>query len=349
MILPSLARTGPGIVAMDLCREYVKLGHKCKVFYFDDIVGLDMPCETERIKFRQPIDFDKWDIIHSHMFRPDAYIWYHKRKIKKAKTLTTLHNPITYKATRTGFNVPVSFFLSQIWNLCIKAQDWIVCLNKITQSELPQKIKSRSSVIFNGRNILTDSNNSSYKFKQIQSICSEYKIIGTISSITRRKGLSQAIRALPFLPDYALLIVGEGPERQILENLAKDLNVDQRVVFVGFQKNPTEYLPLMDVFIMCSESEGFPLALIESAAFGRPSVLSNIPILKSIISEQQGVRFYEINNIADLSQKIRDVYKQKDLLGCEIQNFYKDCLTSDIMAKNYIKLYEFLLGIKFEG
>lgn len=49
MFLPNLSNTGPNIVAKDLCTGLVRKGHVCQVFYFDDIVELDMPCSIERI------------------------------------------------------------------------------------------------------------------------------------------------------------------------------------------------------------------------------------------------------------------------------------------------------------
>ena len=340
MILPSLAKTGPGIVAKDLCEEYVKNGHVCKVYYFDDIVGLEMPCETEKIGFTQAIDFDNWDIIHSHMFRPDAYIRYHRNKIKRAKTLTTLHNPITYKAARTGFGIINSILLSQGWKFSLGAHDHIVCLNDETRSELPESLRNKTSVIFNGRDIrLSEKSLPPHDQQLLQNVRQNFKVIGTVSSLTRRKGIDQAIRALSSLPDYSLVVLGSGPEKQNLKDLAKSINVDDRVLFLGFKDNPADYLQYVDVFVMCTESEGFPLALIEAAACGKPCVLSDIPIMKSIITESNGVKFYKIYDVEDLADKIKEIYSMKDLMSEDIHDYYDRQLTADIMAGKYIDLY----------
>lgn len=341
MILPSLSKTGPGIVVRDLCTEYIKLGHQCKIFYFDNIIELDVPCPIEQIKFRQSIDFDKWDIIHTHMLRPNAYVWFHRHKIKKANTLTTLHNPITYKATRTGFNTVTSIMLPFVWRQFIKSHNWTVCLNSVTEKELPKKIRKHTSVIYNGRNIdVEHSNLPKSEIRELKSLIGNYKVIGTISSLTRRKGLDQAIKALPELPDYSLLIIGTGTEKDRLEELALNLNVSNRVHFMGFRDKPTDYLPFIDVFVMCSESEGFPLALIEAAAFGKPAVLSDIPILQSIISTDDGVEFYKYNNIHDFVYRVNEVYASRVMRGNKIREYYIDTLTAEKMANSYIDLYK---------
>ena len=341
MILPSLAKTGPGFVVKDLCTEFVGMGHECKVFYFDEGEGLEMPCPTECIKFRKPFDFDNWDIIHSHMFRPDAYVWYHRRKIRKsgAKTVSTLHNPISYKAARTGFSIPASLMLSALWRLFFNAHDQLVVLNQSTQSELPKSLKYKSSIIFNGRSQSVNEHFDSTALSKVELMKKRHKIIGYVGSLTKRKGCNQMIEALKRLDGYILLLVGEGPEKKALENQAMAVGVYNRCLFIGFQEVPSAFIKLMDVFVMCSSSEGFPLALIESAYSGCPAVLSDIPILKSIISANDGVEFYKLNDIDDLIAKINYVYNNRNRMSVAISNFYQTNLTPDIMANKYLAYY----------
>lgn len=348
MMLPSLVRTGPGFVVKDLCSEFIKEGHFCKIFYFDDADNeLIMPCEIEKISFFQTFDFDNWDIIHTHMFRPDAYVWLNRRKIKKSIVVSTLHNPISYKAARTGFNYFHSFLLSSLWPLFLKSNDKIICLNNVTLNELPNSLKIKSKVIFNGRNIDTTQQSLNANEIHILSLLKKkYKIIGTISSLTKRKGIDQAIKALQNLPDYALIIVGAGSELENLKSLVFELNLSERVLFLGFKINATDYLNFFDVFLMCSESEGFPLALIEAAAYGIPCVLSDIPILKSIISFDDGVVFYKLHDVDDLAKKIKEIYTIKESASIKIKKFYQDNLMSNIMSNKYLDLYQNLILTK---
>lgn len=347
MILPSLARTGPGIVVQDLCTEFVKLGHKCKVFYFDDTVGLEMPCDTQRIKFRESFDFDNWDIIHSHMFRPDAYVWFHRKKMKRSKTVSTLHNPITYNEIRKTYSIGQSLLGSILWPFLLRSMNHIVTLNSITLSEINSNLINKSSIIINGRNITPILDNrvlleSDNKLKKIKGT---YKIIGSICSLTKRKGLDQIIKALTYIPNFALVSLGNGPERDSLIELSKDIGVSDRCYFVGFKDNASDYASIFDIFVLSSKSEGFPLALIEAAAYGVPTVLSDIPILKSIISDDE-VSFYHIGNIQDLAGCIKKVYDESEKYSRNIKQYYMDNLTANVMVLRYNQLYNSLINTK---
>lgn len=340
MILPSLANKGPVIVAKDLCEQFIRKGHDCKVYYLDDNVQLQMPCPVERISFWQSIDFTQWDVIHSHMFRPDGYVWYHLRMRHiptSVKLVTTLHQPITFVALRLNYNYLRSFITHLLWARFITAFDNVVMLNDFTAKSMNRQFpRLNLSVVHNGRDIATG--HISTDISQITDLKNKYRIIGTCSNITRRKGLSQMVKALQFLPDYAFVAVGDGEQLQELQQLAARLGVQDRCVWLGYRANATDYLSLFDLFVMCTYSEGFPLALIEAAAYGLPTVLSDIPILKSIISEPD-VSFYHLDNISDLVSKIEHVYRHRTEYGRNIRQRYEQEMTASVMSENYLKIY----------
>lgn len=76
-------------------------------------------------------------------------------------------------------------------------------------------------------------------------------------------------------PDYDLVILGDGSERKPLEGLTEILGVEKRVHFLGRVENPFKYLKRSEVFVMASESEGFPNVLIEAMACGCQVVASD--------------------------------------------------------------------------
>jgi len=67
-------------------------------------------------------------------------------------------------------------------------------------------------------------------------------------------------------PEYDLVILGDGSERKTLEGLTQILGVEKRVHFMGRVENPFKYLKKSEIFVMASESEGFPNVLIEAMA-----------------------------------------------------------------------------------
>jgi glycosyltransferase involved in cell wall biosynthesis len=74
-----------------------------------------------------------------------------------------------------------------------------------------------------------------------------------------------------------LLILGEGPERATLERQVRDLNISAQVDMPGFKKNPYAYMARSAIFIMCSDSEGMPNAVIEALACDCPVIATDCP------------------------------------------------------------------------
>jgi teichuronic acid biosynthesis glycosyltransferase TuaC len=100
----------------------------------------------------------------------------------------------------------------------------------------------------------------------------------SVGLLIERKGHHLAIQAMPALPAFALLIVGEGPERAELESLARRLGVQDRVRLLGAR--PHAELPALygaaDALVLASSREGWANVLLEAMACGTPVVASNI-------------------------------------------------------------------------
>ena len=94
-------------------------------------------------------------------------------------------------------------------------------------------------------------------------------------------------------PDTRLLLVGDGPIKNELENLCKDLNVKDQVIFLGNSDRVNELLMAADIFLFPSKREGLGIAAIEAQASGLISLLStNVP-RDTAISER--ARFIDLN------------------------------------------------------
>ena len=347
-ILPSLANTGPAIVVRDLCTGLAQAGHVCKVFYFDDEAELGMPCPTERIAFRKAIDFAAWDIVHSHMLRPDVYVWYHTRGNKYPHTafITTLHNPIDARILRLTYSIPKSLLSQWAWKIALPRFDRVIALNgALRQNYLKTVAAERLAIIFNGRDIRPGEPADEGDKYRILDLKQRYTVIGTTSGINRRKGLEQMVRALADLPGYAFVAVGDGPELGNLQALADELGVAERCLWTGYRDDAANYQPLFDIFVMCTRSEGFPLALIEAAGHGIPAVLSDIPVLRSVISDREAA-FYELDNIASLVSAVGKVAAHRKQYADRIHNYYRATLTLEAMTRAYLDVYQAVLQAK---
>ena len=113
------------------------------------------------------------------------------------------------------------------------------------------------------------------------------KVILCVGHLMTRKGQDILIRTLPDLPDTTLILVGQGPDRSAFENLALELNVAERVGFLGAV--PHDQLPALynaaDVMALPSASEGLANAWVEALACGTPIVITDVGGAREVLTD----------------------------------------------------------------
>jgi glycosyltransferase involved in cell wall biosynthesis len=111
-----------------------------------------------------------------------------------------------------------------------------------------------------------------------EQIVPQGRIIGTVGRLAAVKGHEYLIRALPNIlkqhPDSAVVLVGDGEERQALQRLSKSLGVSRAVHFTGHREDVGSLIGGMDVFVLPSLNEGMGRVLVMAMALGKPIVAS---------------------------------------------------------------------------
>ena len=330
-IIPYIAQSGPVNVVKYLCEVLMK-EHDVNVFYLKNIPPLDFPVRPIKITFLEKVDFDQYDIIHSHGVLPDAYVWFHRKSIKKAKTVTTLHNYVK-EDYKYAYNPVKAFLLERVWNRVTSKHDSVVTLSRDAVKYYSKFWKNKHlTFVYNGIPI------SQMPIKKHEH--NTYRKIGLVGSgdITARKGFDQVIMALKGLDQYSLYIAGKGQQIEKLQYLAEKEGVSDRVHFLGFQKNIDLFIESMDLCILPSRSEGCPLVLLEFARAGKAVVCSRIPILEELFTSKE-VSFFVLDNIQELELKIEQTYLARKILSKNIQEHFFACYTSEVMSENYMKQY----------
>jgi glycosyltransferase involved in cell wall biosynthesis len=106
--------------------------------------------------------------------------------------------------------------------------------------------------------------------------------LGRLAATERYKGVDEVLELLPVLaeryPEIAYLIVGDGDDRERLEEKAKVLGVSERVVFAGFipEAEKADHYRLADAYVMPSQGEGFGFVCLEAMACGIPVLGSKL-------------------------------------------------------------------------
>ncbi|MDR3373032.1 MAG: glycosyltransferase family 4 protein [Ancalomicrobiaceae bacterium] len=122
-------------------------------------------------------------------------------------------------------------------------------------------------------------------------------VIGCAARLNVAKRLDAAIRMLQYLPSVHLALAGQGPAECDLVRLADDLAVADRVHFLG-ELQPSaigDLLAALDVFVFPTSAETFGVAGLEAAVAGVPTVASDLPVLRDVLSAEgrQGALFVD--------------------------------------------------------
>ena len=161
------------------------------------------------------------------------------------------------------------------------------------------------------------------------------KYIISVGSLTKNKNHSMLIKAFKILKEkYSieekLLIVGDGKEKENLEDLIKNLNLENEVYLLGQKSNPYKYIANSELFILPSINEGFSLTIIEAMNLNKMVIATeNNGALEILKSDEYG-KIIKID-IQDMVENIlyflknkseRQQYESKDFI--RIQDFGKD-------------------------
>ena len=236
-ILPSLINKGPIVVVNNVVKYLKSYVEQIDVYYFDATPAMDFDCPVYKIRMNQAIDFDKYDIIHSHCLRPDKYVIKWRKKIKNAKIITTLHQD-TFRSFQYQYNIALAYLFTRYWCHLQSKFDGVISISNQLKDGYQSYIHSKLTTIYNGCIINEDSNlDASIISKQMEAK-EKYKLLGTYAFVTRRKGLEQILKALIELPDYAFMIIGDGPDIARLLLLSRQTGISDRVYFIPYQKKP---------------------------------------------------------------------------------------------------------------
>ncbi|MXP46997.1 glycosyltransferase [Altererythrobacter luteolus] len=111
--------------------------------------------------------------------------------------------------------------------------------------------------------------------------------VGTLAGLRPVKNLKRLVRAFADLPEeWQLVIVGEGPEEDAIRDEAFRLDVGHRVHLPGFASEPARIMGLFDIFALSSDSEQFPISVIEAMAASVPVAATDVGDIAEMVSDQ---------------------------------------------------------------
>lgn len=165
------------------------------------------------------------------------------------------------------------------------------------------------------------------------------------------KRVSDLIKAILRIkdPSIKLLIVGDGKDREELENLIDNLAIQERVIFVGYQSDPSAFYEIMDVLCVPSSREGFGLVAAEAMLHKLPVIATKVGGLQDIVEDHETgflIPPYSPQMIADKIQYLIDHPKTRKKMGEKGYQRAMENYTAERYCKEVEDLYLELLKKK---
>jgi N-acetyl-alpha-D-glucosaminyl L-malate synthase BshA len=284
------------------------------------------------------------DLLHVHYAIPHASAAYMAKKILEKEgiqipVITTLHGTdITLVGKDKTYAPVVAFSINQsdaitavsnnlrdeTYKTFIIEKEIEVIYNFVDVQRFTRKPIDafKKAIAPNGERILLHASN----FRKIKRVQDVVKIFANINKEIPGK----------------LLFVGDGPERQMAEELSRELGVGDALLFVGKQEQMEDILAIADLFLLTSEYESFGLAALEAMAAGVPVISTNAGGLKEINIPGQTGYLADVGDIATMTQQAISILKDDATLKAFKERSAAHALQYDIhhIIPLYEKLYE---------
>jgi glycosyltransferase involved in cell wall biosynthesis len=174
-------------------------------------------------------------------------------------------------------------------------------------------------------------------------------VIGAIGRMVWQKGFEYLIECVPEIvktyPDAKILIVGDGPLRERLEALSEELRVRDNLIFTGFRSDIQDILSAIDILVVPSLLEGFPMVTLEAMAMAKPIVATNIDGITEQITDGVNGILVPPKDPSALAKAIIKVINDKELarsMGLAARKKVKQEFSVEKMVAETEKVYQSL-------
>lgn len=357
---------GSGVVATELGTELARRGHEIHFITYKQPVRLELlanhihfhevhvpeyplfkyqPYELAlSSKLVDVVKLHEIEVLHVHYAIPHAYAGYMAKKMLEEEGLTlpmvtTLHGTdITLVGNHPFYKPAVTFSINK--------SDVVTSVSNSLKEDTLRlfDIKIPIEVVPNFIN-LEKHLQSEYSECQRDIMADEDEFIVThVSNFRKVKRIDDVVKVFYEIQKKIpakLIMVGEGPEKEVAEDTCSQLGIEEKVIFLGNSDEVYKILCFTDLFLLPSEKESFGLAALEAMACGVPVISTNTGGLPEV--NKQGVSGYlsNVGDVEDMTQNALKILSDKTTLETFKQQARKIASQFDIhkIVPVYEKLY----------
>jgi glycosyltransferase involved in cell wall biosynthesis len=200
----------------------------------------------------------------------------------------------------------------------MKRSDCVICVSEDNKRNLPT-----------GKEIVIPMGVDTRSFQVTQDSADVHKelripehafTLGYVGALSAGKGLHLLLKSfyytlqeMPKETSTYLLIVGDGAEKNDIEDLADKLGIRQHLRLTGFRTDVARLLTVIGIFVFPSESEGSPIAILEAMAAGKAIIASDIPAIREIVRHGEEAILLDRYDVEELKRAILLLYNNSDL------------------------------------
>jgi glycosyltransferase involved in cell wall biosynthesis len=338
-------------IANLIAEGLIARGHEVETYFLYSKKSISPDVKDDRTLFYSPpkglnylkIAIELWSLLKTQ--KPDAVITHMPktgilghflaRILRVKRRIAVLHNPIWAYSK-------LARWLDLFWGFSGFYTDNVAVSHAIERSvaRYPRSYKRKFRVIYNGIPRLEQPPVSREEVRTRWNLPQDCFLLVNVGRLSYQKNHTAILKALSNLPDVHLAIVGEGELRDKLAAEAKQLEVSDRVHFIG--EVPSCEIPSIlhasDLFVFPSHFEGMSISLLEVMQVGKPVIASNIPSNVELLGDT--ALFVNPEDFTDLEKKVRMLQENSALRQDLIEKAKARAASFSLenMADNYEKL-----------
>ena len=310
------------------------------------ILQLPFLCASEFFYTLMFLNKIKPDIIHAHWTLPQGLVGITANRIFKMPCVTSIHGSDVY-----GLR---SAFLKALNAMVIRNSD-VCTANSMATDRIARKVSGNDNISVLPMGVDTELFS---KTHDVASLKKQFEIEGPIILFVGRlidwKGTAYLIKALPAVlqtfSEAKLFIVGSGPLKDELVNLAESLDLQKNVIFIDEMKQEklVAFYSMADIFVLPSivnengETEGLGVVLLEAMACELPVIGSDVGGIPDIIRNGQTGLLVRQKDSQELGNQIKRLLTDADLrktLVSNGRNLTETQFSWEVVAEHFIEIY----------
>ena len=278
-----------------------------------------------------------FDIVHTHGYKADIY-GFASMIGSKNKIISTCHNWIENDA-------PLRLYAT-IDRFVLRHFDMAVAVSEGVASTLQEEGVCRRKIRIVSNGIDTERFARSSILSESELSKAHQLVIGIVARLSPEKGIDFFVGAAAAMLRKNLTvtfqIVGEGPERARLEQLAEDLGVRSSVSFLGKRSDMPAVYAGMDIVVLASLTEGLPMTLLEAMASGKAVVATAVGAVPTVVVHESTGLLVQPGDAVAIEEAVTRLWRDGELRRRVADAGAKTVrarFSAQAMAANYLDLY----------